>query len=239
MADEDDKPTTLADRIRAAHAVRQARANEEYSADLAVAAPLDNEGIRAHTVRRSTFGVEPQWLIRAKQLHHELGSYIYALTQGDRMHLPAEVMNRARAEVRAFVEAQPGQLQHDRLDITAFLAVVHMVATRDPSVAPPIEAGQPPAEAVCFAYSVLYDVDLAVRLADHVEDVDLLLQRWLDNTPRKPTKWSIASELWLKATCKEYSADTFRRWDPRKKQTLPGQPRKKAPTSSNRVHDRK
>jgi hypothetical protein len=91
-----------------------------------------------------------------------------------------------------------------------------------------LDAGQPPEEVVCFAYST-FDIDAAMRLAEHVADVALPLERWADRTPRTPTKWSVVADLWTKALGKRYSAETWRRWDPRKKQTLPGRGRRTKP----------
>jgi hypothetical protein len=219
VASTDYDPSTLAQRIREAHAARRDEAHEGY-ADALAASDLERAAIYIDTVRRYTDGVEPKWLIRAKLLHDELGRYIYVLTQRHRMDLPDWAMQHAEQAVRAFVE-NSGQVTPGRADAITFLAVVNLVTARDPSVAQLLDAGQPPAEVVCFVYSVVHDVEIAVRLAQALDDVALLLERWSDTSPRRPTKWTVVARLWERATGMRYGTDTWRRWDPRKKQVLP------------------
>ena len=164
----------LSDRIRKAHEARRDEAHEAYGADLA-AADWSRDAIVGHTIRRRTPGVEPAWLLRAKDRYVELGKFIYALSQAHRMALPPEVMAQAKAAVRAFVDAGPATATVDRLNAMAFLASVELVATRNASVAPPLDAGQPPEEVVCFAYS-FYDLEIAVRLAECREDLSALAE---------------------------------------------------------------
>jgi hypothetical protein len=182
-------------------------------------ADLASDGIFLNTVRRYVAGVEPMWLIRAKRLHDELGRFIYVLSQQNQMELPQEILREAETYVRAFVQSLPSQNEHGRLDAMTLLAIVQIVATRHESIRPPLDAGQRPAETACFLYS-LHDPEIAAQLAEHVNEVELLLERWGDETPRRPTKWQVAARLWEKATGRSYSSDTWRRWDPRKKQVL-------------------
>lgn len=226
MSSISQQNNALAQRIRDAHAARKEQSEADHADSLA-AADLAGGGIFLETVRRSTLGVDPQWLVRAKVLHEALGRYLYVLSRRSTMNLPPEVMQLAEREVRRFVDGMPGEVEHERYDATVLLVVTDLVARRDESIKLPLEAGMPPAEAFCFSYSI-HDLEIATRLAGHVDLIALLLDRWDDDTPRRPTKWNVAADLWEKATGKRYEPTTWRRWDPRKKQALPGSKRARA-----------
>ena len=211
----------LAIRILDAHFERTWAAREEYAARLAERDDLTRDDIFMDTLRRATDGVEPTWLRRAKQLHDEIGKCIYVVSQAPSPHLSTDVVMEAESRVRAFVDAMPGQVSQDRIDAMAFLAVIQAGSTRDPSLTEPLDAGQPPEEVVCFALS-FHDVLLAIRVAMFVDDVAKVLARWRDDSPRRPTKWTLIATLWSNVTGRKWSAETLRRYDPRKKQVAPG-----------------
>ncbi len=79
---------------------------------------------------------------------------------------------------------------------------------------------------MCFLLS-FHDVFLALRVAMFVEDVTKVLARWDDESPRRPTKWTLLATLWSNVTGRRWSAATLRRYDPRKKQVVPGRPSKR------------
>jgi hypothetical protein len=221
-------PDSLAQRIREAHAARCAGADADYTDQLAAglrSGALDRGGIFLDTVRRFTLGTEPTWLVRAKRLHEALAKDIYILSRATTVGLPAEVLAAAEARVREFVESMPAEGEQRRLDKMTLIVVIELVCGRHESVAPMLDAGQRPAEVVCFTYS-MHDLDLAVQLAPHVDDIALLLSRWDDDTPRTPSKWDLIAALWEKATGELVSRETWRRYDPSRKQVAPGARRK-------------
>lgn len=205
-----ERGARLAARIHDAWETRARLAEEQREAELLAieASSLDifTSSVKA---RVEEAGVLPTWLFLAKKRYEELGKYIFALSRAPmRQALPAEVIQEAERHVRAFVEMNAPKTK--TLEEVFMVGVLDIVHAKDPLVRAALDSGMPAEEVVCFQYST-FDLEIGKRLALHVEAVARLLERWGDDTPRRPTKWELLSLLWEQATGRRVKRGTWRK----------------------------